>query len=289
MSDPVTITQRQSKLETVPIGLALGGGAARGIAHIPMAEAFDELGIRPQFIAGTSMGSIIGACYAGGMSGVEMREFAQEILDRRRQFIRRIYSNWSGKLSDLLNPLTPALVNAEQLLEIMMPNEVPRDFADLEIPFAAITTDFYTQQEYVIESGSLISAIAASSTLPALMKPVERDGRVLIDGGFVNPTPYDIVMERTPFTVAVDVLGVPGGDSNGVPGSIDTLVGATLIMLQTVMREKLKNQRPNVLIQPNVGHYRAMQFFKCDEILTASEPAKDELKRALEARLKQAA
>lgn len=289
MSDPVIITQRHSQLETVPIGLALGGGAARGIAHIPMIEAFDELGIRPQFVAGTSMGSIIGACYCGGMSGKDLRAFGLELFDRRTQVFKRIVGNWTGKISDLLNPMTPALVNVEQLLGILLPEDVPRDFAELEIPFAAVTTDFYTQQPYVIEEGDVVSAIAASSALPALLKPVARDGRILIDGGFVNPTPYDIVMDRVPYTVAVDVTGVPSGEGNEVPSSMDAIVGSTLIMLRTVLREKLKNRQPDVLIQPDVGKYRAMQFFKCEEILEVSEPAKDELKRTLEAHLKEAA
>ena len=96
-------------------------------------------------------------------------------------------------------------------------------------------------------------------------------------------------MDRVPYTVAVDVTGVPDGEGDTVPGSIDTIVGSTLIMLQTVLREKLKNRQPDALIQPDVGNYRAMQFFKCDEILDAAAPAKDELKRILEARLKDAA
>ena len=169
------------------VHLDVAHATAPGLGH--RIEAFDELGIRPQFVAGTSMGSIVGACYTGGMSGKDLRAFATDLFDRRTQVLKRLVGNWSGKISDLLNPMTPALLNCEQLLEILLPDEVPRDFAELEIPFAVVTTDFYTQMPYVIEDGGIVSAIAASSALPALLKPVERDGRILIDGGFVNPTP----------------------------------------------------------------------------------------------------
>ncbi|MEO0618362.1 MAG: patatin-like phospholipase family protein [Pseudomonadota bacterium] len=281
-AEPVVIDQSASaQFETVPIGIALGGGAARGFAHVPMVEAFDELGIRPQIIAGTSMGSIVGACWAGGMSGTELRSFACDLFDRRTQVLKRIVEKWPGSLGNLLNPMTPALVNAESLLEILLPDEVPRTFEALEIPFLVVATDFNTSQPHIMESGPLVSAIAASSALPALLKPVERDGRVLIDGGFVNPTPYDILFDRVPYTIAVDVTGVPKGGNDGVPGSMESIVGSTLIMLRTVMREKLENRRPDVLILPDVGDYRAMQFFKCDEILDAAGPSKEELKRAL--------
>jgi len=286
---PVILSSNVIQRQEVPIGLALGGGAARGFAHILMIEAFDELGIRPQILAGTSMGSIIGAGYAGGLSGKEMRQFTVELFERRTQVFRRIINRWPGSIGDLMNPMTPALVNPETLIDIMMPDDVPRTFEELDIPFAVVTTDFNTQQQVVFESGPLIPAVAGSSTIPAIMKPVQHDGRVLIDGGFVNPTPYDVIMDRVPYTIAIDVTGIPGTPEKGVPGSLECIVGSTLIMLRSILREKLKNRRPDLLIEPDVTGYRAMQFFKCEEILAASEPAKEELKRALEMRLKDAA
>ncbi|MGI9405232.1 MAG: patatin-like phospholipase family protein [Hyphomicrobiaceae bacterium] len=290
MPDNVVISSNALQREEVPVGLALGGGAARGFAHILIVEAFDELGIRPQIIAGTSMGSIIGAGYAGGLSGKEIREFCVDLFDRRTQVLKRIFAKWPGSLSGMMNLRTPALVTPEPLIDILLPDELPRTFEELDIPFEVVTTDFTTQEQYVITSGPLIPAISASSALPALMKPVELDGRILIDGGFVNPTPYDVIMDRVPFTIAVDVTGVPAKpEKKPVPGSLDTIVGSTLIMLRSILREKLKNRRPDLLIEPDVGTYRAMQFFRCAEILEAAEPAKLELKRALEDYLKKAA
>ena len=266
------------------IGLALGGGAAKGLAHIPMIEALDELGVKPAIIAGTSIGAIVGANYAAGMTGREMRAFTLKLFANRTELLRRIASRWPGTLNTLWNPFTPAIFSAEALVEILMPETLPLSFERLNVPFITVTTDFYAQEQVLIETGALIPAIAASSALPALMTPVEYEGRVLIDGGFVNPTPFDILRERADITVAIDVTGTNRTRAPGkLPSSLEVTIGGAQITLASIVKEKLKQGGPDVLIRPAVNQFAALDFFKAAEIIEAAEPAKDELKRKFSA------
>ena len=282
---PPTGTKIQSRVDRGPrVGLALGGGAAKGIAHIAMIETLDELGIKPAVIAGTSIGAIIGANYAAGMTGREMRAFALRLFANRTELLRQIASRWPGSIGTLWNPFTPALLNGEALVEILMPETLPLDFDRLSIPFVAVATDFYAQEQVLFEKGPLLPAIAASSALPALMTPVEHEGRVLIDGGFVNPTPFDILYERADITVAIDVTGTTRTrHPKKLPNSLEVSIGAAQITLASIVKEKLKTGGPDVLVRPAVNQFAAMDFFKAAEILEAAEPAKDELKRKFEA------
>jgi NTE family protein len=264
------------------IGLALGGGAAKGIAHIAMFEMLDDMGVKPSIIAGTSIGAIVGANYASGMSGREMRDYALKLFANRTELLRRIAARWPGSLTTLWNPFTPALFSAEALVEILMPETLPLGFDRLKIPLITVATDFYAQEEVLFETGDLIPAIAASSALPALMTPVEHQGRVLIDGGFVNPTPFDILRERADITVAIDVTGTDRKRTPGkLPNSFEVSIGGAQITLASIVKEKLKNGGPDVLIRPAVNQFAAMDFLKVKEILDESEPAKEELKRKL--------
>ena len=282
---PPTGTKIQSRVDRGPrVGLALGGGAAKGIAHIAMIEALDDLGVKPAVIAGTSIGAIIGANYAAGMTGREMRAFALRLFANRTELLRQIASRWPGSIGTLWNPFTPALLNGEALVEILMPETLPLDFDRLSIPFVAVATDFYAQEQVLFEKGPLLPAIAASSALPALMTPVEHEGRVLIDGGFVNPTPFDILYERADITVAIDVTGTTRTrHPKKLPNSLEVSIGAAQITLASIVKEKLKTGGPDVLVRPAVNQFAAMDFFKAAEILEAAEPAKDELKRKFEA------
>lgn len=264
------------------IGLALGGGAAKGIAHIAMLEVFDDLGLKPSIIAGTSIGAIVGANYASGMTGREMRAYVLKLFANRTELLRRIATRWPGSLTTLWNPFTPALFSAEALVELLMPETLPLTFEKLTIPFVTVATDFYAQEEVQFETGPLIPAIAASSALPALMTPVEHEGRVLIDGGFVNPTPFDVLRDRADITVAIDVTGTTRERTPGkLPNSFEVSIGGAQITLASIVKEKLKQGGPDVLIRPAVNQFAAMDFLKTQEILEASEPAKDELKRKL--------
>ncbi len=275
----------QSKPTQAEIGLALGGGGARGLAHIIMLEVFDELGLTPGFIAGTSIGAIFGAAYASGMPAKEIRDFTENLFANRTTLLKRIAQKLPGAVTDLWNPLSPTALNADILLEMLLPERIPAQFEHTKIPFAAIATDYATYDQVVLKSGDLIEAIAASCALPVILQPIRRDGTILIDGGFANPVPFDIVQQHARLTVAIDVNGHPKGDIAKIPSSTDLLLGITQIILTNLLREKLRNHRPDILIRPDVGAFRVLDFFKFKKVLDAAEPCREELKRALEQQL----
>lgn len=264
------------------LGLALGGGAARGYAHIPVLEALDELGVQPTIIAGTSIGAIFGAAYASGMTGSEIRAFATELFSKRTEVMRRLASNWPGNLMAIWNPFTPAILNGETLLDILMPESLPRKFEELKTPLIAVATDFYAQEQVLYDEGPLIPAIAASASLPALLKPVAIEKRILIDGGFVNPTPFDIIAPKCDVTLAVDLTGGKGPRPTAkMPSSIEAWIGAAQITLHSIVEEKLRYAAPDIFIRPDVARFAILDFFKIKDILEAAEPAKEETKRRL--------
>ena len=180
------------------IGLALGGGGARGMAHILVCEAFDELGIKPALIAGTSIGAIIGAGYAAGFSGRDMRNSAVAFYAKRREVLGRLWRARPLAFTDLLRgrSLTPQF-DARTILNSFVPGIelLPETFEELAIPLKIVTCDFYAWKEAVLSSGPLRPAIAASVAIPALFRPVELNGRFLIDGGACNPLPFEHVAD----------------------------------------------------------------------------------------------
>lgn len=268
------------------IGLALGGGSARGLAHVVMLEALDELGVRPAHIAGTSIGSIMGSAYAAGLSAKDMRDFCEEMLATRLSFLRRLGRNFPESLTALWSFKTVPLVDGVSFFEVVMPDELQCDFSSLKIPLTIIATDFYAMEQVAITHGPVIPAVTASSSLPSMMRPVEIEGRVLFDGGFVNPTPYDVLLADTDITIAVDVTGHNGErKGNYLPGAVDGWTGAFQIMFRAITREKLQQAAPDIFIRPAVGGYGTMDFFRMREIFAAAEPAKDDLKRRLSALL----
>lgn len=286
MAKTATKTQKRSAAMRAAIGLALGGGAARGLAHIPILEALDELGLKPGIIAGTSIGSIVGAAYASGMTGKDMRDYVKKLFGNRTELFRRIATRWPGALGALWNPFTPAMFNGETLIELLLPETLPLEFENLAIPFLAIATDFHAEEQVIFESGPLMPAIAASSALPALLKPVQIGDRILIDGGFVNPTPFDVIRDRADIVIAVDVTGAPKKrPGRTLPNSFDTWLGAAQITLHSIVREKLKSIQPDILIRPEIGGIGALDFFKTPDILQAGDAVKDDFKRQLAARL----
>ncbi len=265
------------------VGIALGGGGARGLAHIPMLEALDELGVRPTILAGTSMGAIFAAAYASGLSGREIHEATTETLRDRRGVLRKLLEARAGRLSDLFSRFAnPVLIDPVAFCDLFLPEAVALTFAECSIPLKVIAADFYGRKETLFESGSVRKAVAASIAIPGLIRPVEHEGRLLIDGGAVNPVPFDHLQGLAEIIVAVDVTGGPIATTpSSPPGPWDTLLGATQVMQHAIIEAKLTQVRPDILIRPNVDLFRALDFFQASVILRLSLPAKEELKRKL--------
>lgn len=267
------------------VALALGGGAARGIAHIAMLEAFDELGIRPKVIAGCSIGAVIGACYAAGLSAKDIRAHLVPLVKGKRAVVGRVLRHPS-KLFKLWSPRYPTIVDGPTLLDILLPKAVNIDFARLAIPLRLMAVDYATMEPVVLDKGAIIPAIAASASLPSLMRPVEIGGRVLFDGGFANPTPFDVVQDEADITVAVDVGGRPDLRKPVASHSKEELWdGAFFALFNAVVREKEARRAPDILLRPDVGLYRTMDFPRMDEILAKSAPEKERLKAFLSERV----
>jgi NTE family protein len=266
------------------IGLALGGGGARGMVHVLVCEVFDELGVKPAVIAGTSIGSIIGAGYASGLTGREMRDLALAFYAKRRDVLARVWKARPLAFTDLLRgrSLTPQFDPA-LILESLVPGYdlLPDSFEELRLPLKIIACDFYAWTECVLEKGPLKQAIAASIAIPAIFRPVNIDGRYLIDGGACNPLPFDHISNCS-VTVACDVAGGPTGTADRQPGLIECVVGAAQISMQSVIREKLRWHQPDVLVRPEINGVFILDFLKTQAILDMNVAFKDDLKRRLD-------
>ena len=200
------------------LGVALGAGGARGLAHVVLLEALDDLGLRPAAITGTSMGAVIGGAYAAGLSGRELRSHLLRVFGRRHRVMALLLEARVGRFTAVLRGGlgNPVMVDAELVLSAFWPAGMPERFEDLAIPFAAVATDFYARDEIVIGSGALRSAVAGSMAIPGLVRPVVREGRTLVDGAATNPLPYDRLPPSIGPIVACDVVAGPvSGDGDG--------------------------------------------------------------------------
>jgi NTE family protein len=265
------------------VALALGGGGARGLAHIVVAEALDEMGVKPVAIAGTSIGAIIGAGYAAGMSGREMRRYAIHVAHNRTDVMRRMMRARAGKLRSIFGGgLGDATrLDAELLCEQFLPESLPEDFSGLSIPLMVIASDLYRRREVMFSHGPLRRALAASIALPTIMRPVEVDDQVLVDGGATNPLPFEHLRGRADVVVAVDISGPISADRREVPNALECLYATVLVMTNSIINEKLRHGAPDLLVQPKVGSFRALGFLQASAILRAADPVKAEFKEKL--------
>ncbi len=262
--------------------LILGAGGARGLAHIPVIEALDEMGLKPANISGASIGAVIGACYAAGMTGKDIRDFFLSLVARRTALATTLLTVRVGRFKDVKTFGNPLLLDGEKLLQRFWPEPVPHCFEDLSIPLTVVTTDFHARQERIYTSGALLPVIAASMAVPGAFQPVYYQNRILIDGGTINPLPLDALHNKARFTIAVDVTGGPQPDVIGQPSGFDIIFGALQLLQGSIITEKLRQCRPDILIRPPIDTFRMLDFFNAKKILEVSEPVKDELKRRID-------
>jgi len=262
--------------------IAFGGGGARGLAHIHVIEAMDELGIRPVAISGSSIGAIMGAGMAAGMSGGDIHDYTRSVLSSRGEVASRIWRARPGSLAEMMQGgLKLGQFNIERILGAFLPEAVPKTFEELAVPLAVTATDFFGHKLAVFSQGDLPTALAASAAIPAVFQPVVRDGQVLIDGGIYNPLPFDLIMGTADIIIAIDVVGVPAERAHRRPNTMDLMFGANQLMQQSIIAAKLEKQRPHILLKPPVSRFRVLDFLKITAVMQETVAIKDELKHAV--------
>jgi NTE family protein len=269
------------------IALALGSGGARGLAHIAVLEALDEIGVEAVAIAGASAGALIGSAYAAGMSGKDIRRYVLALVHDRREVFGRLLAARNGRVVDLVaNGIgNTAMIDAEKFCEQFLPAIIPDDFSKLLIPLTVVASDLHRRTDVALSTGALKRAIAASMALPGLIQPVVIDDRVLVDGGATNPLPFDLLRDYKCPILAVDVAGEPSTERHDIPSAWNCLYMTVLVMTHTITVEKLRHDTPDILVRPNVGTFQSLDFLKGSAILRACEPIKIEVKEKLSALL----
>jgi len=238
--------------------------------------------IRPSVISGTSFGAIIGAGFAAGLSSSAMKEAVQEaqVLKGKRF--------WNGNKGNLpiavtfLDPTTEAggLIKGEKFISFLRSKIQVSRFEDLQIPLYVIATNYWKREQVVLSQGDLYQALRASYSLPALFTPVKFGKELLVDGGLMNPLPYDIIKPLCDITIAIDVSVRETASKPNVRAQ-EILFSSYQIMQNSILREKLKQSQPDVLIQPDIQNVRMLEFNKINSIYQQAFSAKEELKRKL--------
>ena len=280
---PSGFSRDQSK-----IGLALGGGGARGLAHVLILEVFDELGLRPHRIAGTSIGAVLGALYSAGHTAREIRELVESLLQLERKELAHALVKFNlFKWIELIDPKLGkgGLIDADHFMGYLHKAIRQDRFDGLSIPMQAVAADYWTGEQVVLDSGELLPAIKASMALPDIFSPVQLGNRLLVDGGAVNPLPYDVLPSDCEIIVAIDVLGILQLRPREEPSFFESIFRTARIMGQAIVAEKIKYQKPDIYIKPEIRNIKTLEFGKCAEIYKQAGPAKEQFKRELAALL----
>lgn len=283
------------------VGLALGGGAARGGAHIGIIRALEERGIHIDFIAGTSIGSMVGAAYCAG--NLPILEDVVQRMSWQRAF----------SLLDVVFP-SSGLISGTKVSQFISETIGKGEIAELAVPFAAVATDLASGAEIVFGSGDLVEAVRASISIPGIFRPVFRGEMILVDGGLVNPVPVSAVRSLgADFIIAVDLnldvigkctrakkedpleakeagsnprsqhpshsimdkasslksagaLGIRHWVNSGEsPRLADILMTSFNVMEAIITTTRFEMDRPDVIIKPKVGHIKLLEFHRMKE------------------------
>lgn len=273
---------------TPRIGLALGGGGAKGLAHVLMLEVFDELGVAPYRIAGTSIGAVMGSLYASGMSGRAIRHLIDQLtVSDEESWLGSLFSEEISRWLDFIDLKlgNGSLADSSAFIRYLGETIGLSDFSELKIPLKVVATDFWSREQVVFDKGELLPAIQASMAVPGLFEPVNYAGRVLVDGGLVNPVPYDLLLDECDVLIAVDVLGTRTPEGSKGPGFFETTFNTFQIMQSSIMREKRERHAPDLYLQPAIENVRVLDFYKVEKIYRQAMPAAGELRSVLRRRI----
>ncbi|MDG4551511.1 MAG: patatin-like phospholipase family protein [Candidatus Contendobacter sp.] len=286
------------------VGLVLGGGGARGIAHVGVLKMLRELHVPVDCIAGTSMGSIVGGLYAAGMTPEQMTETVQRIdwpaaftdgpprADlpfRTKQQQRVLLTNNGVGVKDGQVQLPQGLLQGQNLLlllqELSLPAAEIRDFDKLQVPYRAVATDLATGAPVVLKSGELAMAMRASMSIPSALVPVELDGKLLVDGGVSDNIPVDVVRKlcRPDVIIVVDV-GSPLAPASELNSLLSITGQLTTILTVRNAQQQIKTLgRRDILITPDLGDLSSLAFDRSREAVAigyaAAQDKRGELSR----------
>ena len=235
----------------IKIGLALGGGGARGFGHIGALKAFEELGIQFDYIAGTSMGSVVGSLYAFGKTADEIAEFAKKMKksDIIKNTIPFIKPSKSSRVEDLLNSVFGDVTV----------------FSEMQTPFCAVCTDLKTGKEVDFDYGNVAKVVSASCAVPGIFTPVVYENMHLVDGGLRNNVPSDVVRKmgaNVVFAIDVNHLRGSGTDSLSTVSVLSSTIG---IMMQAKVDQTMKEA--DMIFKPALEMFSPLKFDDADAMI----------------------
>lgn len=275
------------------LGIALGGGGARGFAHIGVLKVLQQAGIFPQLVAGTSMGGIVGAMYANGMSAEQMEATVKQVTGSTTDIMRAVDLN--------LNLAQTGLVRGARIYDFIAEILGPETtFAQLRRPLAMVATDIVTGREVVLDSGRVVDAVRATISVPSVFTPVELGSMRLVDGGMLNNLPVDVVHHMgADLVIAVDVLpnfqaNTPGQppvvaplQPRRTPRTYRELWHIVTIMISASTEAHLQRWPADVLLRPDLPADMDMllSFDRSSEAIAAgaaaAEAALDQIQRVV--------
>ncbi len=248
------------------IGLALGGGYARGLAHIGVLEVLEREGIPVDFIAGTSIGALVGALYAREHDSALIRKQATQL-------------DWIGVTSLVdLAVARSGFVGGRRVTSLLRRFMGDAQFDELEVPLACVATDIITGDEVVIDKGSVLEAVRASISIPVIFTVVKKDGRYLVDGGLVNQVPVNVVRKMgADIVIAVDITPTRKERTNFLtknervkePGVFQVMVQT--IYITTYIADRQASEGADVVIHPHLAHIAPGEFHRARECILEGE------------------
>ncbi len=255
---PVPVVQKEAPRH-VKIGLALGGGAARGFAHIGVIKVLEANGIVPDFVVGTSAGSVVGALYAAGNDGFALQKMALKMDESA-------FTDWSIPLFSKLSGVLKG--EGVQNYVNRAVNNTPIE--KLKIPFGAVATDLNSGAPILFRRGNTGLAVRASSSVPGVFQPVKISGHEYVDGGLVAPVPVRFAKEMgADFVIAVNISAAPEGQSGS--SSLGVLLQTFAIMGKTINEKELKDA--DIVIRPALNGMKGNDFAARNTAIMAGEQA----------------
>jgi NTE family protein len=245
--------------KALKIGLALGGGAARGFAHIGVIKVLEANGIVPDIVVGTSAGSLVGALYAAGNNGMALQKLAMEMDEAA-------ISDWSVPFFST----STGVLKGEGVQQYVNRAVHNQPIEKLRIPFGAVATDLKTGQPILFRRGNTGAAVRASSAVPGVFQPVRVANVDYVDGGLVSPVPVSFARKMgADFVIAVNISAQP--DTQPASSTFDVLLQTFAIMGQSLNQYELK--QADIVIRPELANMKGSDFTSRGPAIIAGEKA----------------